>query len=285
VIPVIDDYLSDLIESKFKYLRKNPSHIEDIITLSPNKMKSLQAYISRQEVEVIKGFPIKPNQLPCIAILLGNENEEQGGLGDYSEDEDADIRTHTETLTVIESVGGKLAVPYVQLEYKPVVAIQQVFSQAVGQVLPEGHYYIDNERQSLVGFLSGLVEAGDEVAVTYSYRHVSEVSLDTMFEHNFRIEVWSNNADIVSQLYALTKWAVLSGRDDLVTQCGLYRQRLSGADLQPDTNLSPEFAYRRGLNFWCQADSSVPIQEIGYVSDVVINETIGFDTKGGDEHG
>jgi len=285
VIPVIDDYLSDLIQSKFKYLQKNPSFIEDIITLSPNKMKSLQTYISRQPIEVLKGFPIKPNQLPCIAILLGNENEEQGGLGDYSEDEDADIRTHTETLKVVDSVGGHLAVPYVQLTYKPVVAVQQVFSNSVGQVIPENQYYIDNPRLSLVGFLSGLIEGDDEVTVTYSYRHTSEVSLDTMFEHNFRIEVWSNNADIVSQLYALTKWAILSGRNDLVTQCGLYRQRLSGADLQPDNNLSPEFAYRRGLNFWCQADSSVPVEEIGYVSDVVVNEQIGFDIEGGDEHG
>lgn len=279
MIPVIEDYLSELLESKIKYLKEDPDRIDKILATTPKKLKTLKDYISTKDIHVRKGFPIEPNKLPTIAILLGNEEEEQGGLGDFAEDDDINIKSHTETLTVIDMPNGKLAMPYVQLTYKPLVSVSQIFSETFGTILEEREYFVDNEPQALIGFLSGMLEGGDEVTVTYTYRDTSEVSIETMYEHNFRLEVWSQNADLVAQLYAITKWALLSGRDYLVTSCGLYRQRLSGADLQPDNNMAPALVYRRGLNFWCQADSSAPTDEIDYVSGVLIEESIAFDTE------
>jgi hypothetical protein len=71
------------------------------------------------------------------------------------------------------------------------------------------------------------------------------------------LEVWAKNADLTVELYHLVKWALLSGRDELVND-GLFRQKLSGSDFQPAPNYFPEFVYRRALTFWCQFLASTP---------------------------
>lgn len=93
----------------------------------------------------------------------------------------------------------------------------------------------------------------------------------------YRVETWSNNADLTVHLYYLLKWIILSNRDAL-EQGGLFNQSVSGADLEPVPLQVPELIYRRGLTISgiCETRWSIPY---GTITGVVVNQTI---SGGGD---
>lgn len=282
MIPIVEDYLSELIQSKLTYLKNNPEHIGKILATSQARIDRLKNFMQSTPIKVIKGYPRTPAELPSICILLSGENEMQEGLGDYGNEDDTDIREVTIEAKVVAIEGGRLAVPYIELPHKPVVGISSITHNDFGVVLEEEAYNIYNPDLGLVGFYTGMVEDGDSVTVTYTYRNTSTDLTQVLYEANYRLEVWAPNADLVVELYHIIKWALLSGRDHLGSERYIIRQRLGGADFEPAPNYFPEFVYRRALTFWCQFSVSTPEEEQPYISDVSINETIYHDTIGGD---
>jgi hypothetical protein len=95
------------------------------------------------------------------------------------------------------------------------------------------------------------------VTVTYKYQATAEELTSVQYECNYRIEAWANNGDLSVELYHLVKWILLSNRDKIAMDLGIYRQKLGGSDFQPSINFYPEFVYRRGVTFWCQCTASV----------------------------
>ena len=135
-------------------------------------------------------------------------------------------------------------------------------------------YEILNPDTGVIVFYSGQVSDGDSISVTLSYKDSVQDGIQVQYENNHRLEVWATNAELTVQLYYLATWALLSDRDNLVSNVGLYRQRLSGADFQPAPSWFPEFVYRRGLTFWCQNTVSVPTDVLSYIREIDINQTI-----------
>jgi hypothetical protein len=90
----------------------------------------------------------------------------------------------------------------------------------------------------------------------YSYRHE-----EAYFDHNYRIETWTNNAELTLYLYDIAKWNLLRHRTYLETSWGLVRQRVSGGDIVPQPEYYPEFVYIRALNYNCTTVEAIPTEE------------------------
>jgi hypothetical protein len=279
VIPLVEDYLSELIQSKLGYLKANPEYVGSVLSTSETRLAKLRAYLQSTPIKVIKGYPRTPNELPCVCILLSNEEESQIGLGDYIDDEDADIRQHTAEGEVVFRADGDMGAPYTRVPNVPLVGVYQVVNKTKGFVLDPDGYYVANESQGLIAFTTDEVEDEDIVEITFDYRHTAKVHMETLYEVNYRLECWSQNGDLTVDLYHLVKWSLLSGRDGLDGK-GLFRQKLGGTDFEPATSYFPEFVYRRALTFWCQIAPSVPIEDITYVGGVEVNQSVSFDTGG-----
>lgn len=68
----------------------------------------------------------------------------------------------------------------------------------------------------------------------------------TQFRSQYRIEAWSNNAELTILLYHLLKWMFVSARDELAN-AGLNPQSIEGSGLEPIQTDIPDYIYRRAL--------------------------------------
>lgn len=90
----------------------------------------------------------------------------------------------------------------------------------------------------------------------YQYRHE-----EAYFDHNYRIEVWTNNAELTLYLFEIIKWNILRHRTYLETSWGFIRQRVTGGDIVPQPEYYPEFVYIRALNYNCTTVEIIPTEE------------------------
>jgi hypothetical protein len=278
MIPIVEDYLSELIESKLAYLKTNPNHVDRVLGTSQVRLDRLKSYLQNNPIKVIKGYPRTSAELPCICILLSGEEETQDGLGNAGESVDIDIRELTEGLS-LESDSN----PYVKLTQIPVYEVSKVVHNELGIELDPYEYQLEPDKGILE--IHSDVEPTDTFTVTYTYKYTAQEQMEVIYESNYRLECWANNGDLVVELYHILKWALLSGRGDLIEGTDLFNQRLSGADFEPAPNFFPEFVYRRALSFWCQFVVSTPEEEVQYISSVETNQIEYLDSfdNGGDD--
>lgn len=264
MIPIVEDYLSDILESRFSYLRANPGSIKDILGTNNPNINRLGELITRQPIKITMGYPRTPAELPCVCILLSSEEESQEGLGDYGDEINITTLQHSEILTVQEDSSGV----FIKTSHYPVEDINILSNLSTNTDYYD--IYPDIPDIGRVQLPAGEVEPGDSISISYSYRNSFEETLRVLYEADYRLEVWSLNGDMTVQLYHLVKWALLTGRDSLVHENLLFRQKLGGADFQPAPNYFPEFVYRRALTFWCQFNASVSTNKSDYILDVSV---------------
>ncbi|WCS68720.1 hypothetical protein Goe19_00790 [Bacillus phage vB_BsuM-Goe19] len=273
MIPVIEDYLTELISRKIKQLKENPNLTSRILRVSEGRSTRLQTYLgaSDSKIAVVKGYPRPDAQIPCYAVLLAEEEETQDGLGDYDELGDYSVGDATEEATVIEGRNGPLQV---QLSRIPLEYIVSIHNNSTGVWLRPDEYDVIDPDKGIIGFFTANIEEGDSVTVKYNYRETASEGVITLFNATFRVEAWSANADLTGEMYHLLKWCLLSGRDELGSDKLLIRQKMSGGDLNPAPDYMPTFVYRRGLNFWCQYESSIVSEDVKYITDVDSHMTV-----------
>lgn len=274
MIPLIEDYLVTSLSDSFSYLKRNINSLDRIISVPNTRVAKLKNVLANTPIRIIKGFPRTPADLPCVCILLSNEEETQEGLGDYDNDDSSNIITVTESANVIAVEGAVLAIPHLSLGNFPIVGITKMTTQG-GAPIPPFEYEVEDPDRGLVS-MYGPFGDGESVNVTYQYRKTSTDLVEVMYESNYRLEVWAPNGDLVIDMYQLVKWAMLYNRDNFVTNLGLFRQRMGGADYEPAPSFFPDFVYRRALTFWCQYTTSIPKEEIPYIRSVETQETIVF---------
>lgn len=86
--------------------------------------------------------------------------------------------------------------------------------------------------------------------------------VDTVYmDANFRLEVWTDNADLAVYMYTLGKWALLTSRKDMLCN-GFVLPRVSGADLEPVPDYFPIFVYRRALMLNFQYENEFYFEEL-----------------------
>jgi hypothetical protein len=285
VIPVVEDYLSELLTEKLSSIKKNPDMIYSILGMSKQKQDSLKQFLSKNDINIRRGYPITPAELPCICILLSSEEEEQEGLGDLSGEDNLVTAKQvvTEVVTVVDTMGGRIPGPYVEVKGVPLEDVKSVFNITMGISIPPEEFHISNQNLGVISFTSGMIEHGDELEIIYTNFAYAEEESQFLYESTYKIEVWATNADLTVELYHLAKWALLSGRKTLGSESHLFRQKLSGSDFQPAPGYFPVFVYRRGLTFWCQFTASVigETEELRFVNKVETNQILYSE---GDEH-
>jgi len=90
---------------------------------------------------------------------------------------------------------------------------------------------------------------------------------ETFLDNRYRIEIWTENADLTLAYYNILLWTILKYRDYLEESWGLMEQRIEGGDIMPQPDYYPEFLYVRGLMF-----SSKTIEAVPRESDLVAYE-------------
>lgn len=284
MIPIIEDSISAVISDSFSYLKENPDKINSILYMQESKRKDLITYLTNNPIKIKRGYPRTNVELPCICILLSGEGESQEGIGDYAQNLSVSVDTNREDLLVQYDPINKSF--FIKLSQFPLKTIDNVYNLMTDETYSNGELNLQDSTRGII-WLPDSVETNDIIRVEYTYSTCATDGVYTQFESNFRIEVWTTNADLTVQLYYLVKWALLVGRDRLHLEIGLYNQKLGGSDFQPAPNFFPDFVYRRALTFWCQLTEAVPSQEISYISKIEVNKTIDFDTEigGGENNG
>lgn len=92
MIVIVEDLLRDFIKSRLNATIANPDIIDEVFGYSNTEfIAASKRYITNTEIRVTLGYPRDRSSIPCYCILLGQENEETGALGDvmgsYLEDE------------------------------------------------------------------------------------------------------------------------------------------------------------------------------------------------------
>lgn len=164
---MVETLLSQVIQNQLNTFRQNPTLLDTIFSgVDPATQNQAKNYILNNQLNVVRGFPRDPAQLPAYSIVLGSEREEVEAIGQYLFDD------------------------------------------------------TDNS-QELYG---------------------------TLYNAQYRIEVWTDNADLTIVLYNLLKWILLANRSYLESQ-GITRQTLMGTDFEPIKTELPLLIYRRAVVF------------------------------------
>ena len=74
-----------------------------------------------------------------------------------------------------------------------------------------------------------------------------DFQIDTVYmDASYRVEIWSDNADLAVYMYIIAKWAMLVSRKEMLEN-NLVLPKVSGADLEPVPDYFPIFVFRRAL--------------------------------------
>lgn len=107
-----------------------------------------------------------------------------------------------------------------------------------------------------------IIDSSDEIDVYISSLKGEASTLgeteEVYFDSRYRIESWSNNADLTLVMFDIAKWNLLKYRSYMESSLGLYRARLDGGDIMPQPEWYPEFVYVRGLGFNCSTVEVIP---------------------------
>jgi len=194
MLSIIEDALSRVIESKLLYLRNNTALIPKILNIDPIRLARISQYLQKTPIKIIRGFPRTPTDLPCICILLSNDDETQDGLGDIeidmdTEDELLEIMYSSSYRAEVWSDNGDLTVELYHLLKWALLAgrneliRQGLFNQKLGgtdfEPAPE-YFPIFVYRRALTFWCQSiesivLVPAGDAISgVTVTDHYISE---------------------------------------------------------------------------------------------------------------
>jgi hypothetical protein len=96
---------------------------------------------------------------------------------------------------------------------------------------------------------------------------------ETLLDNRYRIEVWSENADLTLSLYTILLWNMLKYRDYLENSWGLLEQRIEGGDIMPQPEYYPAFMYVRALMFSCKTIEVTPRESDLVAYEIKIGKT------------
>lgn len=264
LIPVIENLLTEVIESKMKELKADLNIIDKLFKHVPLVMRNrLREFIYGGKIKVIRGIPMDKASIPCYAIMLGGEREQEKVIGSSLNGDaigyDYDVIIKDVDLNVSKKDGILIA----QVPSKPIEVINSV-TNSDGLPLD---FEVLNPNLGLIGLNETEVSFGDSIKINYGYRDKGVEQYGTFFNSQFRIETWTNNGDLTILLYYLLKWMLLSSRDSL-EDSGIALQTLGGLDLNQSPEYLPELVYIRALTFECTSENSFDVQ-FDFIQDII----------------
>ena len=113
---MIHRYLHDILTTGIAAVTAEPDIIEEILewnwVIDSTEMEAVKTYFAANGFNVVNGYPRQDSRFPLIAIILGEEGEGEGYLGDfagavadvddpyYREDIESSIWTHNYRLPI-----------------------------------------------------------------------------------------------------------------------------------------------------------------------------------------
>lgn len=263
IIP--EEVLTQVINNRLNYLRKNPSLLNDIFeNLSNNQMIKLSSYVTGNQannisaVNVVRGYPQSVEGLPSYVILLGKEEESETFINNFvADDNDPDdfqIVPVTETVNIASRNGQK----YIKLSHAPQSFVNAVFDGVTyTNCFADLRSSLDPDVQKLsnnpeiIGLNSSVIpDMRNMQQITVSYQAITGMvnKYGSIFKSNYQIQVWSQNGDLTVWLYHLLKWIFQLDRNYLIKQ-GFLTNSYSGGEFEPFNfdKTYPTLIYRRAF--------------------------------------
>jgi len=269
MIPIIEDVIAQIIDSRLKYLKANVDIVDRIFsTATLTSRNRLKEYITSSNIKVLRGFPRDQTQLPAYVILLGGEREQEESLGTFIDDDEDNFTTATVTETQKAYRQGESYV--IQTRKKPILNVQSI---TVGDMSYQSPQFMVLDNEKGIVQINVPVQTYDDVRIDFTVLSTGNELYGTLFNSQYRIETWTSNGDLTVLLYHLLKWIFISARNELVNS-GLVRQTLGGMDFEPAPEYFPEFVYRRAMTFEVFTEISVnPDEGFPYISTFEDNGT------------
>lgn len=269
MIPLVEDLLTEVIETRLKWLKTNVDIVDRIFSqASVTSRNRLKEYLANNNIRVLRGFPIDRAQLPAYVIMLGGENEINQTIGNYlGEDEETfDVVQTVETQRILKHDGMYV----VKTDNRPLFSINSIEYDGITY---DVEFEILDEQRGIV-MLDFPVDLAHEntVNIDYVYKESGTEVYGTYYQSQYRVETWTNNGDLTVQLYHLLKWIMLSSREEMAYK-GLVVQNLGGLDFEPAPEYFPEFVFRRALTFQCTTENSYEA-EFKYINSIDVNGTL-----------
>ena len=272
MIPIVEELLRQTVVDGIKNISTNPEIINRMfLHASPAYVSRLQAFLRSNKIGVMLNFPKEPANLPCYCINLGGEDEDSGSLGDLSADgyDEVSVDEIEETFVVQTFyLDGSLKNIYlgVSIGSYPVAYID--FVKKNGESIP---YRLDedNPKEPKIILDSALVAVGDTVQVKLGIDSKYASFYGILMSFNYRIECWSDNADLTAYMYHMLKYIMLTNKLNF-QKAGIILPRYSGGDFEPIPDYFPSFVYRRAFNISGKV-SNTYLELVELIEDVSVN--------------
>jgi hypothetical protein len=250
MIIVLEDILKNVIETQLSTVKTNTDIINRVFT-SP-ALNEFKTFISKNSIKVIKGFPREPAVLPCYCIILGQESEIPEGLGDYidSDLEDSEVNIGNKIDEILTVEHDHILGNFVRIASVP---LNRVIS-----ITETDDFYVLNYQLGLIGISDENINPGDSLTISYEYFKEETDYYGILTNNTYRIECWSENADLTIYMYYLLKWILLKERNTL-TNSGMILPSLNGNDFEPVPEYFAHFVFRRTMNVSCKVESTYSI--------------------------
>lgn len=253
MIHLIEDEISRILHAGISRYAGDDKLVARVLNLEPSRATRLANVLKTNPPNIRRGYPRQPTEIPCICIMLAGEEESQSGLGDHNDEPPTGIQ---EDAVISVPLKFEDSIPTLTIPQIPLVSVSKITNIETGTEITDFRVS-DYARGKIQIFnIDGLWE-GKELSVEFSHMNTIATSIESKYELNYRVELWTNNGDFTVELYHMTKAMLLQGRRHLI-DCGLVKQKLSGTDFQPAPSFFPEFVYRRGVSLSGEALVSIP---------------------------
>jgi len=137
---------------------------------------------------------------------------------------------------------------------------------------------VPSEERSAIRYMSFMVTNDDQYSDVFITSLKGQLALgsvmdEVFLDHNYRVESWSNNAELTLIMYSILLWNILKYRVYFERSWGLLEQRVEGGDIMPQPEFYPEFVYIRGLSYTCKTIEVIPREEDLTEFDIRVGRT------------
>lgn len=249
MIHLTEDLLKALIVEEFSRLRNNPDLLDrNFIQGSKSSLSRLKKYLENREnkLYIEHGYPREPTRVPCICIILGGETSSPEGLGSnlIAESRKIEVSYLEEKSSEYWRENNSVVV---KASNYPITKL--TITNSKGSTLGEDDCVKKYLEQGIIIPKKVSLVYGEKYTLDYSYISEAEEIEGMQFDVNYRIEVYSDNADMNVILYSVVKYALLRSVRSLEEE-GYRLINISGTDFEPLPDYFPSvFLYRRSILF------------------------------------
>ena len=274
MIEISEKVIQNVVKEGLQLVRNNDELFNRIFRrLNVTESERLKRYIADNKVNVTQGYPVNRSKMPCYAIMLGGENENEEYLGDFATDIDSSTATEMglveneiviEEVVKVEKYGDFFKF---NTSKRNVEAVTYITDRSGTPIDLDGLEIPDPQAGEVLVFDSSLTHQ-QELVVSYVYTDRGYTSFGSMFNKSYRIEVWATNGDLVVHLYHLLKWIMLASKPVFLNH-GWHEVKLGGADFEPVPENTNEITYRRALSLTFTVEETYEL-DYKYIQDIIV---------------